>query len=648
MGTLTQLPTVNTVPLVKMGQVEVFSKVYMANCYSHDVHRQESFEMYHTFGDPEMPVWTREPINLTVDRPDGIGAVGIQDFVVEVTETGNGNPVANAVTVLTRGDSIIAYRETNPAGIVHFTLSSVGTGDLDITVTAHNYRPYQDTIRVTDSGGTINRLNPGDGPEGQVFYVGGRNFQIGGETVTIQFGTQEEQVNTDAEGKFGQSGTNVEFTVPSPSQLGPVNVIAHGETSGRYAVDVFQVRSANPIDLYIYSQWDNTTWHLHNGANPTWNNPDIRLYDSDNSPVSSNNLVVGQQYTVEAAIHNDTDFPANNVKVTFKGVTFGVGQPAPAWGVIGTDTLDVPANATRTAVAQWVPPRTGHLCIQAEIYHNEDINGDNNKGQENCDVSSTSSPAKVPFLVFNPTDKPAALHLELRQIRKRKKDRIWPATIVHPDPQVIPPGESKEAVVEIDPDKIHIFPCRIAEFALTGFINGEVVGGANFIITRKCDKKVPPFGLSLHGGITLPITDFGSRYDSSFMVGLDIDYRITKRLSLVGFLGYNHFRAASANVNHTHWWNISGNLKFDLSANPVAWPYINGGPGLYISETGDKAWGFNIGFGLDRKLTSSLVFEIGLNYHHIFTDEEDPGLYIPTDEGDPEFFVGHLGLIFRF
>jgi hypothetical protein len=300
----------------------------------------------------------------------------------------------------------------------------------------------------------------------------------------------------------------------------------------------------------------------------------------------------------------------------------------------------VPANKTNNpgiAEAQWVPPRTGHLCIQAEIYHNEDINDGNNKGQENCDASATSSPARVPFLVYNPTDKPAALHLELRQIRKHTKDRIWPTTIVHPDPQVIPPGESREAVVEIDPDKIFVLPCRTAEFALTGFINGKVVGGANFIITKKCPTKVPPFGLSLHGGLTLPITDFGSRYDIGFMVGLDIDYRITKLLSLVGFLGYNQFRAASANVNNTHWWNISGNLKFDLSANPTAWPYINGGFGLYIPKEGDKKWGFNIGFGLDRAITSNLVFEIGLDYHHILTDEEDP-----------EFFVGHLGLVFRF
>ncbi|MCP5052649.1 MAG: porin family protein, partial [bacterium] len=379
------------------------------------------------------------------------------------------------------------------------------------------------------------------------------------------------------------------------------------------------------------------TWHLHNGGNPTWNNPDIQLYDSSNNPVSSNNLVVGQQYTIKATIHNDTDFPANAVKVTFKGVNFGVGQPGPAWGVIDTDTLNVPANDTEEAEAQWVPPRTGHLCIQAEIYHNEDINEENNLGQENCDASATSSPAKVPFLVYNPTDKPAALHLELRQLLKSGRERIWPTTIVHPDPQMIPPGESKEAVVEIDPDKIDIRPCQTAEFALTGFINSKVVGGANFIITKKCDTKVPPLGLSIHGGFTLPITDFGSRYNSSFMWGLDIDYRITRRFSLMGFMGYNHFRAAATAGSHTHWWNISGNLKFDLSSNPTVWPYINGGIGLYIPKIGNNKLGFNIGLGLDRTLTSNLVFEIGLNYHHILTKLEDP-----------EFLVGHLGLIFRF
>jgi len=631
------IPVRETGPLYRMGQIHTFGKVYMANAYADSEWREKMFEMYHLFGDPEMPVWTREPIGLSVDRPTHIGALGEQDFVVKVTETGKGKSVANAVVVLTRGDAIIAYRETNPAGIARFTLDTPGTGDLDITVTAHNYRPCLRTIEVTDSGGIINRLDPGNGPENQTFYVGGTNFLPEEKVRISSFGTPPQRTATDANGKFGQSGTNVEVTVPSPSKPGPVNVVAYGEKSKRYAVDVFQVRSANPIDLYLYSQWDSTTWHLHNRDNPTWNNPDIQLYDENNNPVSSNNLVVGNQYTVKANIHNDTDFPADNVNVTFKEVSFGVGQPGPAWSKIGEDTLDVPANSTREAEVKWAPPRTGHLCILAEIYHNEDINEENNKGQENCDVSPTSSPAKVPFLVYNPTDKPAALHLELRQILKSTIDQIWPTTIVHPDPQVIPPGESREAVVEIDPDKINIRPCQTAEFALTGFINGKVVGGANFIITKKCDTKVPPFGLSLHGGLTLPVKDFGSRYDSSFMLGLDIDYRITRRFSLMGFLGYNHFRAAAAAGNNTHWWNISGNLKFDLSANPTTWPYINGGIGLYIPKSGDKKWGFNLGCGLDRSLTSNLVFEIGLNYHHILTDEEDP-----------EFFVGHLGCIFRF
>jgi hypothetical protein len=216
-------------------------------------------------------------------------------------------------------------------------------------------------------------------------------------------------------------------------------------------------------------------------------------------------------------------------------------------------------------------------------------------------------------------------------------ERVWPTTIIHPDPQVIPPGESKEAVVEIDPDKIKIRPCQTAEFALTAFVDGKVVGGANFIITKKCDTKVPHFGLSLHGGFTLPLTDFGSRYNGSFMLGVDVDYRITNRLSVVSFLGYNHFRAASAKVNNTHWWNISGNLKFDLSANPSAWPYINGGFGRYIPKTGTGEWGYNLGCGMDRTLATNLVFEIGLNYHHIFIDGEDP-----------EFLAGNIGLVFRF
>jgi hypothetical protein len=434
-----------------------------------------------------MAVWTREPARLDVTHPRGIGATGTQDFVVKVSEDATRDPVRTATVVLTRDDSIIAVRQTNPAGIARFTLNSAGTGDLDITVTIPNHRPYQGVIEVSSDGGELNRLDPEDGTVGQIFHVGGQNFS-GSENIDLIF-DEEAPVRVSASGgSFGQVGsTDVTLAAPAGHDLGPVNVSAHGLTSGRYAVDVFQVRSANPIDLYTYDQWDGSTWHLHPGDNPVWDNPEIQLYDSAGDPVESNNLVVGNTYTIKAKIHNDTDFDANRVQVTFKWANFGLGQEERDWSEIDVDTLDVPAHRTEEAQVQWAPGSTGHLCVKAFLYHVEDINEDNNEGQENCHVGPTSSPAKVAFMVGNPTKTAGYVHLELRQLFKKGSQMklLWESQIEQPDPQWLEPGEKRQAWVVIDPASADVGSGESAEFALTGFMGRKMIGGVNFIIIKR-------------------------------------------------------------------------------------------------------------------------------------------------------------------
>lgn len=483
------LPDVETGSLIRIGQIHTFGKVYMANAYNHDIFRQMTFEMYHLFGDPEMTIWTEEPAELDVGHPEGIGSTGEQDFVVKVMDDSSGDPVRSAVVVLTRDSSIITVRQTNPGGFARFTLNALGSGELDITVTAHNYRHYEGKIEVNAGGAVLNRLDPDNGMEDHIIHVGGQDFSTESENVTINFGDQHLLTKLVTGGSFGQSGVeDVDTQVPSPYPLGPVNVLAHGQSSDRYAVDVFQVRTANPIDLYTYDQWDSSTWHLHTDNNPTWNNPEIQLYDSDGNPVESNNLTTGNTYTVKVKVHNDTDFEAQDVTVTLKWALFGVGQPDKVWEDIGIDHVHIPAHGVEEAQVQWAPPITGHLCIVVEIYHIEDINDSNNKGQENCDVGPTSSGAEVCFLLWNPTEDPAAVHLELRQLKgpwSQEEGPLWASWIRHPDPQVIPPDEWKEACVIIDPELVDVPPGEQAEFALTGFIGGKLAGGVNFIMIKE-------------------------------------------------------------------------------------------------------------------------------------------------------------------
>ena len=232
--------------------------------------------------------------------------------------------------------------------------------------------------------------------------MGGRNF-ADGENVEIYFGQNAPAIAaTDASGEFGQALPTVDLTVPANYPHGLVNMYACGVTSHRKAVRIFQVRDKNPVDLWTYDQRNSSTWTVHPGDNPTWNSPDIQLYDSNNNPVASNNLVFGQTYTVRVNVRNQAAFAAQGANIVFKWENYGAGGP---WQALATVPTAVAANPPGLTVAQtnFQPQATGHLCLQVNIEHLEDIDTTNNTGQENLHVGYSSSPAEACFKVWNLT-----------------------------------------------------------------------------------------------------------------------------------------------------------------------------------------------------------------------------------------------------
>lgn len=93
-------------------------------------------------GDPELPIWTSIPGNLTVIRPL-IFSTNSTTFEVAVK---NGSvPVENAVVCLQKGDEIYNCNTTNVNGTITFTINVSMEGEMNITVTALNFLPYENT-----------------------------------------------------------------------------------------------------------------------------------------------------------------------------------------------------------------------------------------------------------------------------------------------------------------------------------------------------------------------------------------------------------------------------------------------------------------------------------------------------------------------
>ena len=480
-------PPGQQVSLRKLGQITNFSKMYMARAYGPSTKRRIEFQMHHLFGDPEMVLWTSAPRELHVGFPKAIGAKGLQEFVIAITDQATGHGIGTATVVLTRDGTIVQMRQTRTDGLALFSLVGVGDGDLDLTVTALDYRPVLTTLPVTPKGAELNVLDPDDGPESQVFHVGGRSFDRG-EDVELHFGTDGPTVaNADGSGTFGQGLPTFDLTVPAAYPHGLLNLYACGVTSKRAAVRIFQVRDRNPVDLWTYDQRDSSTWSVHPGDNPTWNSPDIQLYDASNNPVDSNNLVLGQDYIVKVKVRNKEAFAAPGAKVVFRWENFGAGGP---WQDLPpVVTADIPAGPAGVTEVQttFQPSATGHVCLQASIEHLEDIDGRNQTGQENLHVGYSSSPTKVCFTVWNPSAQPAPVHFEVRQLfEPSSKDRtLWHTWVEHPDPQFLRPGDRAKTCVVVDPGEAKVRPGAKAEFAVTCFVAGTMIGGINLIVIKR-------------------------------------------------------------------------------------------------------------------------------------------------------------------
>jgi hypothetical protein len=57
-------------------------------------------------------------------------------------------------------------------------------------------------------------------------------------------------------------------------------------------------------------------------------------------------------------------------------------------------------------------------------------------------------------------------------------------------------------------------------------------------------------------------------------------------------------------------------------------PYITGGAGLYIPESGATKLGAEMGIGVDRQFNQSWGLEVGADYHNIFTSGDDVSFWV--------------------
>ncbi|MBN1433335.1 hypothetical protein JW921_01155, partial [Candidatus Fermentibacterales bacterium] len=116
-------------------------------CPPSDDYLEWCIKEYNLFGDPELPMWTVEALDMDADHPGYIG--GATTVTVTVTDPTDA-PVNNARVCLQKGNwqtgDVYEIGYTNTSGVANIYVSPTSSGTITVTVTAREHLPYQGSI----------------------------------------------------------------------------------------------------------------------------------------------------------------------------------------------------------------------------------------------------------------------------------------------------------------------------------------------------------------------------------------------------------------------------------------------------------------------------------------------------------------------
>lgn len=115
-------------------------------------------------------------------------------------------------------------------------------------------------------------------------------------------------------------------------------------------------------------------------------------------------------------------------------------------------------------------------------------------------------------------------------------------------------------------------------------------------------------------GVNVPHGDLNIFFDPGISVNAGVEYMITSQFSAVGTLGYNGFSRFFG--GHTSLYQVSGNGKFYLvDESSKVRPFVNGGVGAYVTDSGTVNFGGNVGGGVLYEATPHFGVQGSYNFH---------------------------------
>jgi len=182
-------------PIYEMGLVLIQGKLRMSETWNGGTppfgYEQYTYELFHYLGDASMKIWTAVPQTITATHASAI-MIAQTSFSISNVSCQSG-----MATIWFNGQ-IIGCEEII-AGAATLSLNPVPTsvGTAILTITSHNYRPYQVPIQVIPGGAAIIPITP---TAGDLYDVG--------EQVQITWQTFQPQEVPNVHIEFSSNGGN--------------------------------------------------------------------------------------------------------------------------------------------------------------------------------------------------------------------------------------------------------------------------------------------------------------------------------------------------------------------------------------------------------------------------------------------------------
>ena len=131
------------------------------------------------------------------------------------------------------------------------------------------------------------------------------------------------------------------------------------------------------------------------------------------------------------------------------------------------------------------------------------------------------------------------------------------------------------------------------------------------------DPDLSKFAVFIDAGAAFPHGDLSFFLNAGFSLNAGLEYMITNQFSAEGTFGYHRF--SSFFGGDTNVYQLSGNGKFYFVDDSTRLrPFVNGGVGLYVTDSATTHFGGNIGAGVLYEVTPKFGIKASYNFN-VFT-----------------------------